>query len=107
MSDKPYEIVKLPFGRLAGTITGFDYRFKSLVNDHSGPLRYKKAAAEADGESFAKVLPEVLAGKVFPLFVLDDEVYTDWYYCPACGNANIQKKINFCPGCGKELSWEY
>ena len=106
MNDKPYDIIERPVKRLDGTIARCDYHFKSLVNDHSGPNRYTKADAESDGEAFMKVLPEVLAGKIYPIFEIDDEVYTDWYYCPACGNANIQRKFKFCPGCGKELSWK-
>ena len=82
MSDKPYGIIKVTSWMKGGTIDRRDYQFQSLVSYHSGPVRHTKAEAEADGKAFAKVLPEVLDGKIHPLSYLDDEVYTEWYYCP-------------------------
>jgi len=30
----------------------------------------------------------------------DDELYTDWYRCPRCGDSNITASFNYCPHCG-------
>ena len=30
----------------------------------------------------------------------DDELYTEWYRCPSCGDSNITASSNYCPHCG-------
>ena len=34
-----------------------------------------------------------------------DELYTDWYECPSCGNTLIFFKNTFCSNCGVRFNW--
>lgn len=34
-----------------------------------------------------------------------DELYTDWYKCPSCGNTYVFFKNRFCSNCGAQFKW--
>ena len=34
-----------------------------------------------------------------------DEIYCDWFNCPACGDGYIMHESNYCPGCGRKIEW--
>lgn len=39
---------------------------------------------------------------------MDDELYTEWWDCPArgCKYGRILRSANYCPGCGKKIQWD-
>jgi len=35
-----------------------------------------------------------------------DEMWCEWYTCPACKNDDVLPGVNFCDNCGIKLEWE-
>jgi len=35
-----------------------------------------------------------------------DEIYTEWYRCPKCGNNYILDCFHYCPNCGIKLRFD-
>jgi predicted RNA-binding Zn-ribbon protein involved in translation (DUF1610 family) len=42
-----------------------------------------------------------------PQFLGTDELYTDFYTCPACDGNYIQRDFAFCPHCGRKIKWDH
>ncbi len=39
-------------------------------------------------------------------FVGRDDIYTQWYKCPACEEDMIFIGSSYCPDCGTKLKWD-
>lgn len=39
-------------------------------------------------------------------FDCKDDIYTDWYKCPKCGESMIIVAASYCQECGVKLEWD-